>query len=615
MPSQAQSPRSERSCGPDAAAPARRSPGGPGNEANRAQLEQKLAAARNSPSRPLPHRARLESSFGADLGGVLAHYDDEDTKALLGTAGVPAACEGAHVWFAEANPSLEVAAHEVAHARQAAESETPKGTSAEAELDADAAADAAAKGESAQVGVSTAGGAAGWGLSDLFDSVADAGNGLYQAAVGLGDAAVEVAHTAYDYGADLGNAAVTAGTATLDVVSEVASDTLDIVGDIGTATLDLGGAVVQAAPAVVSGVVDIALAWQQSPVSGGLEAVEQAMNAWAWTGATSADVSADLNAIVDKSWSAGTDAMFATATLLEHAAEEGKDATLTAAQQVLSTTGHYIANDLGEVPGLPEAVLLIAEAFDDLYVEPFNDTFLNPGVAAENWLEQHYTDPAFVNGSTGGPTMLVFLGVGSTDADAQNVGVVVSEQTGLDVVVIHDPYDGEVLDVIQTWDAMNEEAHESVATLQGSDHIVNVLLGGGDVPIEAHSKGTVDALDSVELARLELIRIGEERGEDPADEWAEALLHDHVSMVFFGAAASPSEVPDYMEQPTWILKEDDLVPSFTSEGQTYEFGDGVGPHTLSGEAGEGYIPENEAAVDQMLKGLEGGDEGVCTAEP
>ncbi len=58
-----------------------------------------------------------------------------------------------------------------------------------------------------------------------------------------------------------------------------------------------------------------------------------------------------------------------------------------------------------------------------------------------------------------------------------------------------------------------------------------------------------------------------------------------------------------------------LAGSSTSEGQTYAFGDGVAPHTLVGDSDTGYIPENEAAVNQMLSGLEAGDEGVCQAEP
>lgn len=143
-----------------------------GNGASRAQLERSLATARQSPARPLPHRARLQASFGRDLGGVLAHYDDEDTKVLLSSAGVPAACEGAHVWFENAQPTLEIAAHEVAHALQAVEASAPRADAGAAEQDADAAADAAVRGEEAEVGVSSEGGAAGWGLGDLFDSVA-----------------------------------------------------------------------------------------------------------------------------------------------------------------------------------------------------------------------------------------------------------------------------------------------------------------------------------------------------------------------------------------------------------------------------------------------------------
>ena len=62
----------------------------------------------------LPHRAALESGFGVDLSGIDAHTGGSEGQALL-DKGKAASTTGNKMQFAD-TPTLETAAHEVAHA-------------------------------------------------------------------------------------------------------------------------------------------------------------------------------------------------------------------------------------------------------------------------------------------------------------------------------------------------------------------------------------------------------------------------------------------------------------------------------------------------------------------
>jgi len=110
----------------------------------------RIAAAEAGIATPvveLPHRAKLESSFGEDLSSVKAHVDKGSTKRL----GAQAYAYGEHVVFSNANPSLKLVAHEVTHVIQQREGVNLAGGVGRAgdahEQDADAAADKVAAGQ------------------------------------------------------------------------------------------------------------------------------------------------------------------------------------------------------------------------------------------------------------------------------------------------------------------------------------------------------------------------------------------------------------------------------------------------------------------------------------
>ncbi len=75
------------------------------------------ARALARPGGPLPHQALLEARFGVELGDVRAHTDPASQAGVRAT-GAEALTRGADVAFASASPSVETAAHEVAHVLQ-----------------------------------------------------------------------------------------------------------------------------------------------------------------------------------------------------------------------------------------------------------------------------------------------------------------------------------------------------------------------------------------------------------------------------------------------------------------------------------------------------------------
>jgi hypothetical protein len=110
-------------------------------------------------SREVPHRARMESAFGADFSGVRAYLG---RRSSLDGLGASAAAEGDSVAFASESPSPGLVAHELAHVMQGRRTgtEPPSGTGERsrrgdaAEREADRAAAVATRG--AQVRVSQA---------------------------------------------------------------------------------------------------------------------------------------------------------------------------------------------------------------------------------------------------------------------------------------------------------------------------------------------------------------------------------------------------------------------------------------------------------------------------
>lgn len=107
----------------------------------------------------LPHRAELERAFGERLDGIQAYTG---AGKVLDRLGAHAAASGDVLAFADQQPDLYTAAHEVAHVLQhrGAGGSAPSGVGpvgGPAEVDADRAADAVAAGESASVSAAPGG--------------------------------------------------------------------------------------------------------------------------------------------------------------------------------------------------------------------------------------------------------------------------------------------------------------------------------------------------------------------------------------------------------------------------------------------------------------------------
>jgi hypothetical protein len=102
-----------------------------------------------TPNAELPHRGRLESSFGVDLSGVQAHMGGE-AGAYAEAMGAEAYATGDHFVLPE-SPSVHLVAHEVAHVLPQRDGVLLAGGVGQAgdpyERAADAAADAVERGE------------------------------------------------------------------------------------------------------------------------------------------------------------------------------------------------------------------------------------------------------------------------------------------------------------------------------------------------------------------------------------------------------------------------------------------------------------------------------------
>jgi hypothetical protein len=131
------------------AAPALQCAGG-----DRSPNAQSIArTAFQGPSSALPHRGAIESSYGVDMGAVQA-YTGPAASAACGQLGARAFAVGNRVAFAEAGPSVHLAAHEAAHVVQQSDGVQLSGNMGRAgdryEVAADAAADRVVSGRGAQ---------------------------------------------------------------------------------------------------------------------------------------------------------------------------------------------------------------------------------------------------------------------------------------------------------------------------------------------------------------------------------------------------------------------------------------------------------------------------------
>lgn len=126
--------------------PAAASPGGRGNAALQEELGARAARLAERASAPLPHRERLEGTFGQSLAGVRAVFGGAEVEALLAERDAEALAVGEGVLFRDPNPGVELVAHEVAHVLQ-----QRRGGSGGGEAEADAAAQAHASGRPFEV--------------------------------------------------------------------------------------------------------------------------------------------------------------------------------------------------------------------------------------------------------------------------------------------------------------------------------------------------------------------------------------------------------------------------------------------------------------------------------
>ena len=125
---------------------------GHGNGFAQQRLEDALAGKVPGSRRgPLPHRARLEASLGADLGGVQAWFG---AASALRPSGALAITDGWSIAFAEEMPDFRTVAHEAVHVVQQ-QQHGGGGVGVDAggstEREAEAAAAAAERGETVQV--------------------------------------------------------------------------------------------------------------------------------------------------------------------------------------------------------------------------------------------------------------------------------------------------------------------------------------------------------------------------------------------------------------------------------------------------------------------------------
>src|SRR5262245_10865667 len=74
--------------------------------------------ATSGPVAQVPHRAKMESAFGVDFGGVRAHLGGAQARDGLADLGAMAATSGDRIAFKDPAPSESLVAHELAHVVQ-----------------------------------------------------------------------------------------------------------------------------------------------------------------------------------------------------------------------------------------------------------------------------------------------------------------------------------------------------------------------------------------------------------------------------------------------------------------------------------------------------------------
>lgn len=110
--------------------------------------QEAFGAATRGTSSEVPHRAQMESVFGADFSGVEAHVGKDE----LGAVGARGAAQGNTVAFADASPSPALVAHELAHVEQQRKSATTSLAASRAESRRDDAAEREADGIASAIG-------------------------------------------------------------------------------------------------------------------------------------------------------------------------------------------------------------------------------------------------------------------------------------------------------------------------------------------------------------------------------------------------------------------------------------------------------------------------------
>ncbi len=119
---------------------------GIGNAGAAEGLRERIARAGNGAGSELPHRKKLEQSFGRDLGWIRAVRGGQESEALLGEQKAEAVAVRDTILFAEGNPSPELVGHEVTHLLQ-----QRQGGSGGGEAEAEAGGRAVAAGKQVEV--------------------------------------------------------------------------------------------------------------------------------------------------------------------------------------------------------------------------------------------------------------------------------------------------------------------------------------------------------------------------------------------------------------------------------------------------------------------------------
>ena len=105
---------------------------GQGNAAAQEDLPSRLHRAAARANAAVPHRERMERSFGADLGDVRVALGGEEAESLLGERNANAVAIGDRILFADPDPDPELVGHELTHVIQQ-RGAGPGGGEAEAE--------------------------------------------------------------------------------------------------------------------------------------------------------------------------------------------------------------------------------------------------------------------------------------------------------------------------------------------------------------------------------------------------------------------------------------------------------------------------------------------------